>query len=65
MSMKSEKSEKQRRDSFSKNVLNQMIVGITIEDGTLAFLLDNGKSVLIWDDQGDLQAWAGNAESIQ
>lgn len=58
------KSEQKQREQFTADVLNQVIVGITIEAGTLAFVLSNGKSVLIWEDEGDLQAWCGDPNEV-
>lgn len=53
------KAELKRRDKFTKAVIGRTVMGVTIEDGSLALVMDDDSVLLVWEEDGDVQAWAG------
>lgn len=52
-------SYKKQIDKFSEGIIGREIVGVTIEDETLVFVLDDDSTIILQDDDGDLLARHG------
>lgn len=54
------KAELKRREKFTTALMGRTIVGVNVEDGSLALVMDDDTVMIVWEEDGDMQAWAGH-----